>query len=77
LPDQISDGVNCRRVDGTSACGRLSYTFTDIESRVEFITFPHKGIFWDASLNQVTLHPKSTDPTGPHKILITAYLLSF
>ena len=71
LPDQISDGVTCRRADGTSACGRLSYTFTDLESRVELITFPHKGILWDASLNQITLQPKISDPTGPHKILVT------
>jgi hypothetical protein len=77
LLDQASDGVNCRRADGTSACGRLSYSFSDLESRLEFITFPHKGIFWDASLNQLTLQPQSTDPTGLHKVLVTAYLLSF
>ena len=41
------------------------------------MTFPHKGIFWDASENQVTLQPQSTDPTGLHKVLITANLFSF
>ena len=77
LPDQASDRVTCKRADSTSACGRLSYSFTDLESRLEFITFPHKGLFWDASLNQLTLQPQSTDPTGLHKVLVTAYLLSF
>ncbi len=77
LPDQASDGVTCRRADGISACGRLSYSFTDLESRLEFTTYPHKGIFWDASLNQLTLQPQRTDPTGLHKVLVTAYLLSF
>ena len=41
------------------------------------MTFPHKGIFWDASENQVTLQPQSTDPAGLHKVLVTAYLLRF
>jgi hypothetical protein len=77
LPDQAYDGVTCRRAQGVSACGRLSYSFTDLESWLELITFPHKGLFWDASLNQLTLQPQSTDPTGLHKVLVTAYLLSF
>ena len=77
LPDQVSDKETCRRADGTSVCGRLSYTFTDLESRLEFATFPHKGLFWDALLNQMTLQPTSTDSTGLHKVLVTAYLLSF
>ena len=77
LPDQVSDEVTCRRADGTSVCGRLSYKLTDLESRLELITFPHKGLFWDASLNQMTLKPNITDPTGIHKVLVTAYLLSF
>jgi hypothetical protein len=34
-------------------------------------------MFWDASLNQITLKPKGTDPTGLHKFLVIAYLLSF
>ncbi len=77
LPDQVSDGLTCKRTDGTSACGRLSYSFTDLESRLEIINFPHKGIYWDASLNQVTLQPQNTDLTGLHKVLVTAFLLSF
>ena len=44
---------------------------------MELINFPQKGIYWDASQNQVTLQPQSTDPTGLHKVLITAFLLSF
>ena len=44
---------------------------------MEITTFSHKGIFWDASLNKVTLNPQSTDPIGLHKVLVTAYLLSF
>ncbi len=55
LPDQILDSAACRRADGTSMCGRLSYTFTDLESRLKISNFPHKGIFWDASMNKVTL----------------------
>ncbi len=77
LPDQVSDEVTCRRADGTSACERLSYKFTDLESRLELKTFPQKGIFWDESLNQITLQPLSTDPTGVHKVLVTAYMHSF
>jgi hypothetical protein len=77
LPDQVSDEVTCRRADGTSACGKLSYSFTDLESRLELKTFPHKGFFWDVSLNQITLQPQSTDPTGVHKVLVSAYLPSF
>jgi hypothetical protein len=50
--------------------------FTDLESRLELTNFPHKGIFWDASLNQITLQPLITDPIGLHKVLITTYLLS-
>ena len=76
MPDQVSDEVPCRRADGTSACGRLLYTFLDLESRLELTTFPHKGISWDASLNQITLQPLSTDHTGSHKVLVTAYLPS-
>ena len=43
----------------------------------QIINFPHKGIYWDASLNQITLQPQSTDPIGLHKVLVTGYLLSF
>ncbi len=28
-------------------------------------------------MNQVTLQPQKTDPTGLHKVLVTAYLPSF
>jgi hypothetical protein len=77
LPEQISDEVACRRADVTSVCGRLSYSFTDLESRLELKNFPHKGIFWDAILNQITLKPQSTDPVGLHKVLVTAHLPSF
>ena len=77
MQDQVSVGAACRRADGKSACGQLSFSFTDLESPLEFITFPHKGIFWDASLNKVTLNPQSTDPIGLHKVLVTVYLLSF
>jgi hypothetical protein len=48
LPNQIPDSAACRSADGTSMCGRLLYTFTDLESRLEITNFPHKGIFWDA-----------------------------
>ena len=77
LPDQITDSAACRHADSTSVCGRPSYKFTDPESHLEITTFPHKGIIWDASISQVILHPQSTDPTGPHKVLITAYLPRF
>jgi hypothetical protein len=76
LPDQLSDSAACRRADGTSMCGRLTYTFTDLELSLEIKTFPHKGIFWDTSMNQLILHPQSTDPTGLHKVMVTAYLPS-
>jgi hypothetical protein len=58
-------------------CGRTLYKFTDLESGLEITAFPHKGIIWDASTNQVTLQPQKTDPTGLHKFLITAFLPSF
>ena len=51
FPDQIPDSAACRRAEGTSMCGRLSYTFTDLESCLEIPNFPYKGIFWDASMN--------------------------
>jgi hypothetical protein len=51
LPDQIPESAACTRADGTSMCERISYTFTDLESRLEIINFPHKGIFLDASMN--------------------------
>jgi len=57
LPDQITDSAACRHADGTSMCGRLSYKFTDPELRLEITSFPHRGIIWDASINQVTLDP--------------------
>jgi hypothetical protein len=28
-------------------------------------------------MNQLTLQPQKTDPTGLHKVLLTVYLLSF
>jgi hypothetical protein len=34
-------------------------------------------MLWDETLNQITLQPLSTDPTGLHKVLLTAYLPSF
>ncbi len=77
LPDQIPDSAACRHADGTSMCGRLLYTFTDLESRLEITNFPHKGIVWDASIYQVTLQPQKTDPIGLHKFLVTASLPSF
>ena len=58
-------------------CGRTLYKFTDLESSLEITDFPHKGIIWDASTNQITLQPKYTDPTGLHKVLITAFVPNF
>ena len=57
-------------------CGRTFYKFTDLESGLEITAFPHKGIIWDASTNQITLQPQNTDPTGLHKVLITTFLPS-
>jgi hypothetical protein len=61
---EISDIAACRLADGTSMCGKPTYTFFDLESGLEISTFPHKGIIWDASTNQLTLYPQSGTPTG-------------
>ncbi len=58
-------------------CGRILFKFTDLESSLEITAFPHKGIIWDASTNQITLQPLNTDLTGLHKVLITAFLPIF
>ena len=44
---------------------------------MEITDFPHLGLTWDASTNQLTLQPQNIDPLGLHKVLITAYLPSF
>ena len=77
LHHQISDSVACKRDDGTSVCGRPFYKFKVPETLIEITEFPHKGLIWDASTNQITLKPQNIDPLGLHKILITSYLPSF
>jgi hypothetical protein len=69
---RISDIGACSLADRTSMCGQHTYKFFDLESGLEISTFPHKGIIWDASTNQITLHPQRGSPTGQHKILVTA-----
>ncbi len=76
LPNHISDSAACRRDDGTLMCEELLYKFIDLKLRLEITAFPHKGITWEASNNHITIQPKSTDPTGLHKVLITAFLPS-
>jgi hypothetical protein len=77
LQDENLDSATCRRADGTSMCGRLSNTFTDLKSHLKILNFPHKRIFYDASMNKVTLETQSNEPIGLHKVLITAYQPSF
>ena len=77
LINQISDSVACKRNDETSVCGRPFYKFKVPETLIEITDFPHKGLIWDASTNQITLKPQFIDPLGLHKVLIIAFLPYF